>query len=236
MTHRLFGLRLRRWAITLMLVALAGFGMMLASRDVGVYWSRSTLVFVPPINANTRGNVLEGSDPSLVYFAAVIERTYNGGARRSSFSSDTAPLYGAGVRRGATVTLVNTGGQWQTVFDRPMLRIEVVDTSANAAQARMAQITEDLTDLVGQTQVGAGAYGANFVSVQAVPPVASVTYVPGNRNRALAGAFVLFSALIVAIVRLADAWFARAAGQPRVPGHPGGGRRSIAVATPGRTE
>lgn len=195
----------RRWYVVLAVLLMVVGGIALVPRDAGVYWSRATVVFVPPINPTRAGNVLEGSDPSLIYFAAAVERIVNGGQIPARLSGD-AGLYGVGIRDGWSVVLQNSGGQWQTNFNRPMLTVEVVAPDAATAEARMTTLLDSIESIAKELQVDDGTSPTNMITVEVSPSPPSLTFIGGNWKRAVAGILALGAIAAVASALLVDRW------------------------------
>lgn len=206
----------RRWYVVIMVLALTIVGVALLPRGEGVYWSRATVVFIPPINPSRAGNVLEGSDPSLIYFAAAVERTVNGGQQQARLSGD-AGLYGFGITDGWTVTLQNSGGQWQTNFNRPMLTVEVVATSPTEASHRMATLLESIETVSEGMQTLGDAPESSRITVEVSPNEPSVSFIGGNWKRAAAGLLAVGMMVAVSSALLLDRLLRRKAPSSEEP-------------------
>jgi len=222
--RQFFGMLMRRWYVVALVICCTAASLAIMPRETGVYWTKVNVIFVPPYNPARPGNVLEGSDESLIYFAAAIERQVNGGARSLQLSSSEATLYGAGVKKGHTVTLPNAGGQWQTNFNRPMLTVEVVDSSADRTRSVATTVTEQVESLVSSQQAAVGAAPESFIRTQLSPAEPAVTYVGGSWTRAAAVVSLLGLGSALACAFLVDRWSSRRRrrlGAPRLnPGVP----------------
>lgn len=195
---------LRRWyAVLAVLICTAAVGILLPTTP-GIYWGRATVLFTPPINPERIGNVLEGSDPSLIYFAAAVEKTIEAGVPQVSLSSNAAALYGTGIRRGHDLTLINTGGQWQSNYNRPMIVVEVVAPTADAAQSDLDSLIAAVEQTAATMQRDAGAKPQKMIATEASPRNPQVGFVPGNRTRGIAALGALGIALSAAAAVAAD--------------------------------
>lgn len=202
----------RRWYVVLAVFLVAGVASVgLAPRHV--YWTRAEIVFLPPDGPGHAGNALEGTDESLIFFAASVERTVNGGPKVVAMSSDTATLYGAGTYEGYSVELVNDGGQWQTNFDRPILSVQVVDSTASRVRNTLQSIVGRVETTALQRQQEFGVSSANAIRTQLNPEQPQVASVGGSAKRALVGEFVLAAGLAMAAAILVDNRMTRRAGK-----------------------
>ncbi len=196
-TTQLFTRAGHRWlwlfAGLLALVSATG----VSSHVEAVYWTHVDVVFLPPNSPSGQGNVLEGDSASLVHFAALVEREINGSRALPRLSSAEATLYGAGVRRGYSVTLPNLGGQWQTNFNRPALSIEVVDSSEPRVRAVLAQVVGRVKGLARDLQQRSGVSAGARIWTQEFPEDVSVSYVSGNRKRATGASLLLGGGLVL---------------------------------------
>jgi hypothetical protein len=171
----------RRWYLLLAVAVLTGFGALLVQNTTPVYSTEVNVMFLPP------DGVLMDQSESLIYFAAVVERQFNGGHPALKLSSNVATLYGAGVRNGYTVSLYDTGGQWQTNFNRPVLQVEVVDSGQAAVQSQLDAILARIDTIAVDTQKAAGVKPSLMIrgNVSPAPPV--IVEVRGSKWRAAAG-------------------------------------------------
>lgn len=198
-------LLVRRWSVLALIAMVTVAGMYAVMRqDVSVYWTRVTVVFVPPVTADTVGNVFEGSDPSLVYFAAAVEQRVNGAMLQPRLSSSAATLFGAGVRQGQDVSLVNSGGQWQTNFNRPMLNVEVVDSTPEAVQQRLDAVLGQIERAAQSMQTEAGTQRTRMITIEVAPPQPTISHIAGNAKRAAVGVGLLGLGVGLAIAFLLD--------------------------------
>jgi hypothetical protein len=202
--REVFAVLARRWyvVVTVVVSAVLLIGVMGSAREV--YWTQVDLVFLPPSRPNEPGNALEGSDESLVFFAAAVEKMVNAGHPPLILASPEATLYGAGVERGSSIVLPNAGGQWQTNFNQAVLTVQVVDVSLPAAQERLRDTLAKVRHVVESRQEMAGVRTSAAIRVQASPEEPQFILVTGSRKRAILGMLVLTTGVAVAGSLLTD--------------------------------
>lgn len=183
---RLIHVIFRRWYVVLAVLVITGLATNAAGRVEGVYSSQLDIVFVAPGKTNS----LQISADSLVQFAAVIERRFNGNSEAAALAGETT-LYGQGVRSGWSVTLPNSGGQWQTNFNRAALTIEVVDSTPERVRAVTNKLSARIRDLTLREQVEQGVSAVNRVTTLESPATPAVTYIEGRAPRAKIGIIAL---------------------------------------------
>lgn len=183
---RLIHVIFRRWYVVLVVLVLTGLATVAAGRVEGVYSTQLDIVFV----ASGKTNALQISADSLVQFAAVIERRFNGNSEAVALAGGTT-LYGQGVRSGSSVTLPNSGGQWQTNFNQPALSIEVVDSTPERVRAVASDLSARIRSLTLSEQVERGVSAVNRVTTLESPATPAVTYIEGKLSRAKIGIIAL---------------------------------------------
>ncbi len=158
----------RRWYVLVVGVVCTVAAVMVFSKNERVYFAQTNVVFEAP-GAPTVAGVDYGFSESLNYFAAVVERTVNGSSASVRLSSPTATLYGIGIRQGRSVSLADGGGQWSHVFDRPVLSVQVVDSSPERVYAGMAAATSDISTAAETMQSESGAPLDTRITVTTTP-------------------------------------------------------------------
>jgi len=179
-SSQLIRILLRRWYIVLACAVLTVLAVNLTGTVRGVYWNEVDVVFLP----GNSSNALEYQTDGLVHFAAVIEREFNGVSDTAGASSSSATLYAAGVRRGYRVILPNAGGQWRTNFNRPVLAVEVVDSSPERVRQVREEVLGRIDELVRSRQEGLGIAPGNFIVALRSPQEPVVGFIAGNLPRA----------------------------------------------------
>jgi hypothetical protein len=156
-----------------------------------LYWIKAQIVFLMPQNLAASGNPLYGQYQGLVSFAAVIEREFNGYNHSNTAAGMGATIYGMGVKNGYSVTLPNTGSQWESSFNRPYLDIEVVSDDPEQTSDMLRDVADEVLDLVSRTQRELGVSASNMIRAELGPPRAEVVLVSANQPRALLSLAVL---------------------------------------------
>lgn len=146
----------RRWYVLVVGAVCTVAAVTVFSQNERVYFAQTNVVFEAPGSPTVAG-VDNGFSESLNYFAAVVERTVNGSSASVRLSSPTATLYGIGIRQGSSVSLADGGGQWSHVFDRPILSVQVVDSSPERVNAGMAAVISDISTAAESMQSESGA-------------------------------------------------------------------------------
>lgn len=180
----------RRWYVMGGILALAVAGAIWSTSADAVYWSRTSVIMLLPAS-DTGLNALTVTSGSLINFAASVEREINGNASPPRVSSQSATLYGAGVRQGHAVSMLSTGGQWETSFQDPALSVEVVGASEREVRAEMAAVIQNINAIVTQQQEDALVPRAAFIETLTSPQGAAVTRIAGNNLRAIPAILLL---------------------------------------------
>ncbi|MGO4383807.1 hypothetical protein [Specibacter sp. RAF43] len=212
-------LLVRRWYVVLAVAVATVIGVGLLQPPTVVYGAKVNVMFLPP------DGVLMDQTESLIYFAALVERTFNQGHAAPRVSSASATLYGAGVRQGYSVSLFDTGGQWQTNFNRPVLQVEVVDSGAAAVQTQLDAIFTKIDTIARQTQAEAGVKPAKMIRSNQSPSPPVIVRVGGSRSRVAAGMLCLGLGFAVGACYYTDRILARR--RRRIPAALRGGRVPI---------
>lgn len=149
----------RRWYVLLLGLLLTFAGCVVMSPGQHVYSARASVVFLWP-GSVTVSPTDDTGIPALVNFAAMVRLALpaaNSG--ESDGGSFGGSLVGAGVRKGYSVILPNSGGQWSQSYNQPLLAIEVVDSTPQAAENQlksiMRQIDQATSDLQARLNIPA---------------------------------------------------------------------------------
>jgi hypothetical protein len=196
----------RRWYVLAVFALLTVVAAVIVPRSDGVYWSQVSVVFLAPITP-LNPNSLTLTPDALVNFTAVVERTYNGSGAHDQFASPAATLYGAGIREGSTVSLVNGGGQWSRAYYDPVLVVDVVDSSESVVRAEVARIVAKIEGIARERQAESGVSETNFITTLQSPEAAAVGYTEGNRPRAMLGIMTLGAIVGTSVALLVDIGF-----------------------------
>jgi hypothetical protein len=175
---------IRRWYVILVALLCVAAAILAVSRTDGVYSMRVNMVFLPPATVTSDTNTLHFSSESLINFAAVVEREYNGNTPQPRFSAVDAPLYGSGETSGVKVFLPNTGGQWSNDFQDAALVVEVVDPNRQTVLTRLHAVVAKVQALALERQSTAGADPEHRISVLVSDPTTGMEFVKGDTVRA----------------------------------------------------
>ncbi|MBB5642778.1 hypothetical protein [Cryobacterium roopkundense] len=209
--NQIFRACARRWYILLGLAILTGFGAVLAAGAGGVYWTRVDVIFLEPSSSANPNALRAGTGGNLVAFAALVERQVNGNLDTPRFSNVESTLYGAGVRQGSRVSLANTGGQWADAFTRPVLSVEVVDSSETAVRSTLGLVLAHIDRISAEQQADAGVPQSSQITTLASPQQAVISRAEGKGTRAGLAVLVLGLALAGAVTAGADRFLTRRA-------------------------
>lgn len=174
----------RRWYVLVAALVCALILALALARTDGVYSVRVTLVFLPPAVTSSSDNTLSSSSETLVDFAGVVEREYNGNSSPASFLSSKATLAGSGVRSGTRVFLPNAGGQWTNSFPHPVLVVESVSPQREVAVEALERTVDEVVAVAEDRQIAAGASAESQISVLVSDASARVQYWEGSSIRA----------------------------------------------------
>ncbi|MFQ4147837.1 O-antigen ligase family protein [Arthrobacter sp. LAPM80] len=199
--RRLSGSLRRRWyvglAVLLMFIPMA----MSAWSETGVYYAKFNIELQAPPGA-TKGNPLRTEASSVVHFAAMVQRLYEGGHANASVLPTSAPLYGSGLRDAVAVYLPSAGGQWQTNFNSPSIAVEIVKAHPDDVIAAAEAVTADIEKLTVQPQEQMGIWEKSRITGERQPAQVTVEYMAVRPKYALVAiaALAVASAMSSAIV------------------------------------
>ncbi|MCD1268178.1 hypothetical protein B5M43_004845 [Microbacterium sp. MEC084] len=141
MTAReLLGMLGRRWyVVTAVLAAAALLTWHLASTAAaGVYSTRTAVTFLYGYDSALS---LEGSlrDENVIAFAGAVAAEVVPGQEAIRYSAVDAPYYGAGLREGVQVGLVDYGNQWAPSYAVAVIVLQIVGPSAEWVEAKQTE-------------------------------------------------------------------------------------------------
>jgi hypothetical protein len=217
---------LRRWYITLALLACAALVTVMLARDGGVYTTRTVVSFMGPATTSL-SSATGANDSNLIAFAGVVVSEINDGRAPARYSTDEAPYYGAGMREGVLVELANSGSQWVSAFSKAEVQIEIVGRTFDWVQSRQRELVDKVLSIANAQQASVTVSSKDRIAATVVPLTTQIEYVTASRSSQLAaGAAMLAAALIVGawssttVDRLLSKRRASAAAEtPRLPGH-----------------
>jgi hypothetical protein len=182
--------RARRWAA---LVVAVGLLLTVAItyrvvRKPGVFWAQTNVVFLAPVSS-LYPNALVANSDGVIALAGVVGKIVDPDAAAARVVSPTVRLVNQGIRHGWSVTLPNDGGQWAENFDKPLLDVQAVGSTA-------AEVSGTVNRLVSQINLTLSGLQAQVprvdrVTTQLSPSQVQVFYDPGRRLRALAASLAI---------------------------------------------
>jgi hypothetical protein len=180
----------RRWA-----ALVVAFGLLLTAvityrvvRKPGVYWAQTDVVFLAP-TSSLYPNTLVNNSGGVISLAGVVGKIVDPKAAAAHVVSPTVRLANQGIRHGWSVTLPNDGGQWADNFDKPLLDVQAVGSTA----AEVSGTVNRLVSKINLTLAGlqADVPRVDRVTTKLSPSQVQVFYDPGRRLRALAASLAI---------------------------------------------
>lgn len=176
----------RRWYVVIAVLLLTVPAATIAMGVRGVYYAKFDVGFEAP-PAATKNNALRTEASTIVNFAAIVQRMYEGSHPNPVVIPTTAPLYGTGMRDATAVYLPNSGGQWQSNFNKPSIAVEIVRTSPEAVEEAAGTVSRELQGLAAIPQDALGIWDSAQISTVQRPDLVDVTYVGVRTKYALVG-------------------------------------------------
>jgi len=159
----------RRWYVLLAGLCCTGFAFLSLGTSPAVYAAQADLVFMEPAVPG-QSRTLTGAEPqTLIDFTAIVERKYLAGAKSAKLASPTASLFGTGIRRGTSVGMLDTGGQWLSSFNRPVLSVQAAGPSPEVVSAEIDRVHNEVSALSDDLQLAGGAGPAELITVERAP-------------------------------------------------------------------
>ena len=193
----------RRYAI----VALLGLGVtawftLQAWDQPGAYRSQVNVRLLPP--PAPTGNALIDTTDSLTSTAGVVVRMVGGPTGTAGSVSSTVSLAGEGVVRGHSIRQQNVGGQWEQKFVDPVLDLQSVGPTKDAAAAEMDVALSSVSDALDTLEDRAGVAPDARIRVELSPSTPVVAYAHGSRTRSVAATLLLGAIATAAAVLAVD--------------------------------
>lgn len=195
-TFELLATLRRRWHVVLFCLVLTVSAMIAIAARPGVHWTQVNVVFLAPRSTH-QPSVVSLTPQSLIAAAGLVERTINNDAAKPTLTSSSVTLATEGIRRGVSITLPDSGGQWAHNFDRPALSVQVIGPSEEWVRDRLAQAISTINTTLRTIQNADGIVADNQIRTASAPAKASVQYSAGNPKRALAATLLLGLGLTV---------------------------------------
>ena len=191
---------LRRWYVVLAGFALTAAAVYAFASSPGVYSTQADVLFLAPKSAKFP-NPIESSSESLIATAGLVARIANSGSADPPTASSGVPLTGEGIRKGYSIRLPNSGGQWANNFDRPVLVVQVAGPSEEWVRSTLATQIGVIDRSLFTLQKSEGVAKENFIITSSAPRQAKVEYLKGDPKRAIA-AMMLLSSVLTALAAI----------------------------------
>ena len=186
---------LRHWYVIVVALILSVVGGYLLQRGGGLYTTETVVSFLLPDKTSLSLN--SGlDDASVIAFAGAVAREVNDGRAPVSFSTDAAPLYGAGLREGMVVSLPNSGNQWSTSYLRAELVLRIVGPSEQWVSQQQRDLLAKVVE-VSDAQQSSVTFQDSRIKVASVPLTKQIFHVLPSRT-AVISAYVAL--MVVALM------------------------------------
>ncbi len=172
---------LRGWYLVVAALLCAALLVVHFAQDQVVYTTRTSITFTYP-NASELEPYNGTGDKSVISFVSAVVEKVNGGVTASTYADDSAPYYGAGIRRGVNVTLPNDGGQFVAIYRMAQIDIEIVGPSADWVKSKQTGIIADVFRISEDMQAAAGVRFADRIIPTVVPLSLLITSVAPSRS------------------------------------------------------
>lgn len=145
MLRRTLAAAWRRWYVVLLVLAVAAATAAAFHSRSGVYSARTTVAFTAPNETLLTPNS-SAQSADFIAFAGAVAAEIVPDRTPVRYSESDAPYYGAGIRRGILVSLLDDGNQWDPSYRTAVVVIQIVGTSeqwvAERQQEAVARIEE----------------------------------------------------------------------------------------------
>lgn len=156
----------------------------------GMYVGKVQVVVHPPKSV-TVANPLATQSDSAVRFAGLIAEVATDGEEVPRVTNQDLTLADQGMQHATLISLANLGGQWANDFSRPFVRVEAVDTSAEAVVRRLQNGVVQVNRAMDDLQQSAQVVPSQRATTEMVPSTPQVWYEGTHRNRAMLAAYLL---------------------------------------------
>lgn len=196
---------LRRWYLMLLGAVLTVAGLYVAMHQPGVYFTRYEFVLLPP-QTETYPNRFEDPHYGMTEMAGLVVTDFNAGKREPLIGSADTTLYGEGLHNGSRVRLPNNGSQWQPLYTKPNIEVQVVGPSAADVAAEASRIGEQLNAILKGRQDLLHIVPTMRMTALVSPKDPVVAYVGGSRGRVAIGIGAVGAAMTTILVVQFDRW------------------------------
>ena len=163
-------------------------------RKPGVFWAQANVIFLPPASG-LHPNTLLNNPGGVITLAGVVGRMVDPTAAGARVVSPTVRLVNQGIRHGWSVTLPNDGGQWANNFDKALLDVQAVGSTAAEVNGTVNRLISQIDLTLSRLQ--AQVPQVDRVTTQLSPSQVQLFYDAGRRLRALAASLAVGLAITV---------------------------------------
>lgn len=195
----------RRWYLILFGALLTVGVLYGAMHRPGVYFTKYFVVVLPP-RSDLRPNNIEDPRYELTPMAGVIVTDYNAGKREPLLGSADTTLYGEGLRSGSRVRLPNDGSQWQPIYSKPNIEVQIVAPTAEEVISQSKRISVEITRLLKARQDELGVPQRVRMTALVSPTDPVIAYVWGSRPRTALGIGLVGVTTTTVVVLRFDRW------------------------------
>lgn len=191
----------RQWVIVLIGMALTGFAAHQARQADEVFWTQTTVRFVPRTEQpGIGGNTIISTSDSLIAFAGLVLADLHlpPAVDVSGFGPNILDI---GERDGVWVRLPDDGGQWANSFEEAFLDVQVSGPSADDVRRRTTETVDSIRAAAANRQENSSTPS---VLVRPVPPTPVVAVAGGSTKLALVGTVALGVAGTIGIALAVD--------------------------------
>lgn len=174
---------LRRWYLMVAGALLSLAGLYQATHVPPVYYTQYYVVVLAP-QSSVFPNTFEDPAYGMAPMAGLIASDYNKGKRQGLLGSADTLLHGEGVREGSRVHLSNDGSQWEPMYGRPNIDVQVVGPKPEEVAAKAKQIGLDLVALLEKRQVEMGIVPTMRMTTVLSSSDPIISQAGGSRSRA----------------------------------------------------
>ncbi|QGN33882.1 hypothetical protein [Microlunatus sp. Gsoil 973] len=174
----------RRWPVLLVGALITCTCGGLATRDNGVYWTRTQVILLAP--KEWYPNKLEVSPWEVTKATGVVVKRVVGAGSRIKYASPEATMIGtSNVRDGTWIRQEDNGGQWSVGLTSPVIIVEAVGPTPERAQELQQVAANLIAHNLAQLQRDWGVNPKLWITSTVAPAPAVIYHVTGSKPRAL---------------------------------------------------
>lgn len=200
--HGWIGAARRAWAVLVLGLVATAFAAYFIVSAPGVYWSRTDVLMVRPVNDARNG--LATTPQATIRFAGLIQREIAGGPSDIDTVSDEVRIVDLGIRSGTLVRLPNDGNQYANNFNKALLDVQAAGPSEAVVRAEMTALIARINRVVVERQTAMGVPMTVQVRTRSSPTEVQVFHDVGSKKWGLVATIGLGLSLTFAAVVLVE--------------------------------